>query len=181
MTPAPGRSSRAWRSTWRPCGCTLPYRWRCSSGLIDVGPNLGAINRSALLAADGILIPLAADLFSLQGLRNLGPRLRDWRRDWQRMREVAPPGIPLPECTMRPIGYVVLQHEVRLDRPVKAFKKWLARIPAVYAEEILGESVPEERRTEDDPHCLATLPGCLCGEGDGSGRRWRAYRRGLIF
>ncbi len=126
-------------------------------GLIDVGPNLGAINRSALLAADGILIPLAADLFSLQGLRNLGPTLRDWRRDWQRMREVAPPGIPLPEGTMRPIGYVVLQHEVRLDRPVKAFKKWLARIPTVYAEEILGESVPEELRTEDDPHCLATL------------------------
>ncbi len=40
--------------------------------LVDVGPNLGAINRAALLAADHVLIPVGADLFSLQGLRNLG-------------------------------------------------------------------------------------------------------------
>ena len=47
--------------------------------LIDVGPNLGAINRAALVSADHVVIPLAADLFSLQGLRNLGPTLRSWR------------------------------------------------------------------------------------------------------
>jgi cellulose biosynthesis protein BcsQ len=48
--------------------------------IVDVGPNLGAINRAALLAADHIIVPVAADLFSLQGLRNLGPTLREWRR-----------------------------------------------------------------------------------------------------
>ena len=47
--------------------------------LLDVGPNLGAINRSALIAADFVAVPLGADLFSLQGLRNLGPTLRRWR------------------------------------------------------------------------------------------------------
>ncbi len=36
--------------------------------LIDVGPNLGAINRAALFAADYLVIPLAADLFSFKGL-----------------------------------------------------------------------------------------------------------------
>jgi chromosome partitioning protein len=41
--------------------------------LIDVGPNIGAMNRAALIAADFVVIPLGADLFSLQGLRNLGP------------------------------------------------------------------------------------------------------------
>ena len=41
--------------------------------LADVGPNLGAINRSALIATDYVAVPLGADLFSLQGLRNLGP------------------------------------------------------------------------------------------------------------
>ena len=53
--------------------------------LIDVGPNLGAINRAALLAADHLVIPLAADLFSLQGLKNLGPTVRDWRRQWKQI------------------------------------------------------------------------------------------------
>lgn len=33
--------------------------------LVDIGPNLGAINRSALIATDYVIIPLAADLFSL--------------------------------------------------------------------------------------------------------------------
>ena len=49
--------------------------------LADVGPNLGAINRSALIASDHVIIPLAADLFSLHGLRNLGPTLTAWRAE----------------------------------------------------------------------------------------------------
>jgi chromosome partitioning protein len=40
--------------------------------MVDLGPNLGAINRSALIAADFVVIPLGPDLFSLQGLRNWG-------------------------------------------------------------------------------------------------------------
>ncbi len=43
--------------------------------LIDVGPNFGAINRAALICADAVVIPVAPDLFSIQGLRNLGPTL----------------------------------------------------------------------------------------------------------
>lgn len=44
--------------------------------LVDIGPNLGAINRSVLLATDYVTIPLGADLFSLQGLKNLGPTFK---------------------------------------------------------------------------------------------------------
>jgi len=47
--------------------------------LVDIGPNLGAINRSVLVATDYVVIPLGADLFSLQGLKNLGPTLRSWK------------------------------------------------------------------------------------------------------
>ena len=61
--------------------------------LADVGPNLGAINRSALIATDHVIVPLGADLFSLQGLRTLGPTLRHWREDWQkRHAHWSPPG-----------------------------------------------------------------------------------------
>lgn len=48
--------------------------------LMDLGPNLGAINRAALLAADYLVVPLAADLFSLQGMRNLGPTIQNWKK-----------------------------------------------------------------------------------------------------
>lgn len=126
--------------------------------LIDVGPGLGAINRAALIAADHVAIPLAPDLFSLKGLENLGPRLREWRRGWAERLAKRPEGMDLPQGRMEPLGYVVMHHAVRLDRPVNAYAKWMARIPAVYREAVLGEKVPQPGVTIDrDPHCLSTL------------------------
>ena len=108
--------------------------------LIDVGPNLGAINRSALIAAEHVVIPLAPDLFSLQGLKNLGPTLRTWRNGWeQRLARNPDPGLALPPVGMRPAGYAVLQHAMRLDRPVQAYGHWMDRIPGVYRRSVLGE------------------------------------------
>ena len=85
--------------------------------LIDVGPNLGAMNRAALLAAEHVVIPLAPDLYSLQGLRNLGPTLRRWRGEWAERRERNPvEGLSIPAGEFLPAGYVVMQHAVRLSR-----------------------------------------------------------------
>lgn len=129
-----------------------------SVALLDVGPNLGAINRAALLAADYLVIPMAADLFSLQGLRNLGPTLRTWREMWREVRARVKTSFDLPAGTMIPAGYVVLQHAIRLDRPVRAYARWLNRIPGIYQEYVLDESPPTEINAADrDEHCLATL------------------------
>lgn len=127
--------------------------------LVDVGPNLGAINRSALIASSYVAVPLAADLFSLQGLRNLGPTLRRWRTDWRkRLDNWASPDFDLPEGAMEPVGYVMQQHSVRLDRPVKAFDRWAVRIPAEYRRSVLGEGHADAPgHPSEDPECLATL------------------------
>lgn len=115
---------------------------RCGAdvALIDVGPNIGAMNRAALVASDFIVVPLGADLFSLQGLRNLGPTLRSWRSSWKerKQRETAPNDILLPDGSMTPLGYVILNPSVRSNRPVKAYKRWAERIPEVYETEVLG-------------------------------------------
>jgi chromosome partitioning protein len=87
----------------------------CDVVLIDVGPNLGAINRSAIVAADHVVVPLAPDLFSLQGLQNLGPTLMQWREQWNARRDKNPdPTLALPGRQMCPAGYVLLGHGVRL-------------------------------------------------------------------
>ena len=128
--------------------------------LIDVGPNLGAINRSALIATDKIVVPLGADIFSLQGLRNLGPTLDKWRKGWEkRQNNWQPPEFPLPKGGMLPIGYVVQQHSVRLNRPVKAYDKWINRMPAEYARNLLSnEKGPYPKSPmEDEEHALTTL------------------------
>ncbi len=127
--------------------------------LADVGTNLGSINRSALIATDYVVVTLAADLFSLQGIRNLGPTLRSWRDDWQRRRENwESPVFPLPCGKMQPIGYVVQQHGIRLNRPVRAYDKWVNRMPAEYAKSLLGkESDSYPPTPSQDARSLATV------------------------
>lgn len=125
--------------------------------LLDVGPNLGAINRAALVACDYVLFPLAPDLFSVQGLQNIGPRLRTWRTEWaDRLARNPAPDLPLPPGTMAPLGYVLTGHGERAGRPVKAYRRWMSRIPAVYRSYVLGvqEVAPG---VDTDPHCLAQL------------------------
>lgn len=127
--------------------------------LIDVGPNLGAINRAAIIAANFVVFPLAPDLFSLQGLCNLGPTLRTWREEWQERVDRKPDGadLPLPSAAIAPAGYIVMQYAVRAGRPVQAYQKWIRQIPAVYRREALNDVGASVSSANDDVHCLAIL------------------------
>lgn len=125
--------------------------------LLDIGPNLGAINRAALLAADFVITPLAPDLFSMQGLRNLGPTLVDWRQGWtDRLARSPDPDLSLPEGRMEPLGYVVMQAGMRLSRPVRAYERWIGRMPGEYHRSLLGEQAPA-LTTAQDPACLGIM------------------------
>ena len=131
--------------------------WKAELVLMDVGPNLGALNRSALLAANFIAVPLIPDLFSVQGLRNLGPTLRKWRTGWEKRLGEAPESLhDLPKGEMQPAGYIVLQHAVRQSRPVKAYLRWAERIPQEYAQSM---DVPSQvdLTLDTDENCLAQL------------------------
>lgn len=132
-------------------------QWGADIALMDVGPNLGAINRAALIASDQVVVPLGADLFSLQGLKNLGPALREWRHTWRELVPKAPEGLATPPGQMQPIGYVVSQHGIRESRPVKSYQRWVDRIPAVYREAVLNESPSNVPRPSADPYALALL------------------------
>jgi cellulose biosynthesis protein BcsQ len=126
--------------------------------LVDVGPNLGAINRSALIASDHVCLPLAPDLFSLQGLKNLGPTLRQWRGAWSDLKAKAPVELSLPAGEMNAIGYIVMQHGMRDNRPVKAYQRWMDKIPPVYRTAVLNESIPATLPSVlQDPYFLAQL------------------------
>ena len=126
--------------------------------LMDVGPNLGAINRAALISAENVVIPLAADLYSLQGLRNLGPTLQRWREEWSERRGRNPLlDLSVPPGDMRPAGYVLMQHAVRLDRPVKAYDRWMTRIPDTYERALLDRQPSGIADVSEDSNCLAAL------------------------
>lgn len=140
------RAFRVTSAFWRVIN-EAAQRHQANVVLIDVGPNLGAINRAALVASSHVVMPVAPDLFSLQGLKNLGPTLRKWRRTWGQARPQVPPSLePMPGGDMCPIGYVLMQHAERLGRPTKACGRWQERLPAAYSESVLGETSKDTRQ-----------------------------------
>ncbi len=133
--------------------------------LIDVGPNLGAINRSALIAADYVVTPLAPDLYSLQCLKNIGPTLEQWRRDWKHRLEQKPDrlNIPLPAGDLNPTGYIIVRHTGRKSRPMWMGQRWEEKIPAVYDKAILDrpQASPSEAGEAPDPNRIGLIPRYL--------------------
>ena len=117
--------------------------WHAEIVLMDVGPNLGALNRSALIAVDHVVVPLGADLFSIQALRNLGPTLRDWREQWsERCAKNPLPDLPMPEGAMKPAGYVVMQPNLYGGHVTRAYERWITRIPTEFARHVLNGHAP---------------------------------------
>jgi cellulose biosynthesis protein BcsQ len=126
--------------------------------LIDVGPNLGAINRAVTISSDFIIMPVASDLFSLQGIKNLGQTLNKWKRDWAQRKEQIPSNITFetPNKSALPIGYIIMQYSAKESRPVKSYLKWANRIPSVFSEYVLGNGL-RVASVEEDSYCIALL------------------------
>lgn len=87
--------------------------------LVDLGPNLGALNRTILGGCDYFITPLSPDLFSIKGTQNLGNKFVIWHDEWENnLRKWMRPnsGIPnddLPKGLPKFLGYVTQQHNIR--------------------------------------------------------------------
>lgn len=87
--------------------------------LLDLGPNLGALNRTLLGGCDYFITPLSPDLFSIKGTQNLGNKFVTWHDEWENnlrkwkqqqsviSKENLPHGVP------KFLGYVTQQHNIR--------------------------------------------------------------------
>ncbi|MEZ4299908.1 MAG: AAA family ATPase [Polyangiaceae bacterium] len=125
--------------------------------LFDMGPSLGAICRTAIASMDGIVTPLAPDLFSTRGLGVLGSVLEDWQHGWQE--RIARNGGALDGLASGralPLGYVVLQDAMRLSRPVSTFARWMSGLPREYHRSVLRDGLSPASPAED-PACLGIL------------------------
>lgn len=119
--------------------------------LIDLGPNVGALNRSALIASDGFVVPLAPDLFSQMALPSVGNSIRDWKRQWQTATSNSPSGLgfELPAGAPRALGYVSQQFSVYGNRPAAAYREWLTRIEDAYQQGVLVPLETPSRGSDD--------------------------------
>lgn len=126
--------------------------------LVDMGPNVGSLNRAVLLATSSVVVPVAADLYSIQGLRVIGNKLSEWRSEWrERIDRRVMNNLQLPKLLMNPIGYVVTHHIGIFRRQIRAEYQWLSRLPETYRTAVLHEVDGGCPNVEDDPNCIGIV------------------------
>lgn len=101
--------------------------------MLDLGPNIGPLNRSLILGSDFLAVPVACDLFSLRALGTLGKTLASWMNDWTTIKELAK-AIDEEDLVLlggRPkfIGYITQHFNIYRARATIPFEEWERKIP----------------------------------------------------
>ncbi|ATB48758.1 ParA family protein [Corallococcus macrosporus] len=119
--------------------------------LFDMGPSLGAINRSVLLAVDYFAVPMSIDIFSLRAIENITQVLDKWRRQLKVGLELNENPDDLnfkkqPE-TLRFCGYITQQYKAKKDKhgevqPVAAYERIRSQIPAIIKKNFVDKLQP---------------------------------------
>jgi cellulose biosynthesis protein BcsQ len=135
---------------------------------LDLGPNVGALNRAALLASDGFVIPMAPDLFSMTALPSVGQSVSRWAEEWEiaqgsAKRRGLDLGFNMPHGKPVPLGYISQQFAVYRKRPAEAYRRWISKIPREYQKgvleplEAIGIPIPSARGKIGEVRNLSSL------------------------
>lgn len=144
--------------------------------VFDVGPSLGALNRSVLIGTDYFVAPMGSDIFSLIGIDNIGAWLAGWQEQYADAygRTKKAHEDQIAEYIIRDdfgsicrfLGYTVQQYVTKTirgtRRPTMAYEQIIASIPDKIAT-ALGPIVapdlkPAELRLGDVPHLFSLVP-----------------------
>ena len=147
---------------------------------IDVGPSLGPLNRSALLNSDYFFTPMASDIFSLLGVRNIKNWINGWSNEYYSFIENSFPQSPyytegfyeenLINCSkenlVRFVGYSIQQYTTRKFksgvRVTKSYEKVLQEFPGTIVECLGGfkaDNITEEMlKLGDIPYAYSVIP-----------------------
>lgn len=123
---------------------------------VDVGPSLGALNRSILLNSDYIITPMGSDIFSLMAIKNIASWIEGWKEEYNNglviMKKSAAPfnqfHINLDaSLSSSLIGYSVQQYITKTikneRRPIKSYETIIKEIPQVISDS-LGSLIPPQ-------------------------------------
>ncbi len=142
--------------------------------IYDVGPSLGALNRTVLVGADYFLTPMGCDIFSLMGVTNIAGWLKKWLEAYASAVAKCKQTWEIGEFPIRTdttliarfIGYTVQQYIAKSKggkrRATKAYERILGEIPPTVTTE-LGQFVashvsPTALRLPDVPHMYSLVP-----------------------
>lgn len=116
----------------------------------DVGPSLGALNRSVLAACDFFIVPMSSDIFSLQALENISKSLKEWNSQLTRglndYKDKEGEGFFIDgkevSWHLKFGGYITQQYTAKTvegkKQPVNAYEKIIKRIPLTVKKYLLS-------------------------------------------
>lgn len=117
----------------------------------DVGPSLGAINRSVLLASEFFLVPMSSDIFSLMAIGNISLSLTRWQTALEKglaehsttEGEQFTVGGQSVNWRLKFVGYVRQQYTAKAVKgkrqPVRAYDRILKQAPAKIQTELVDK------------------------------------------
>lgn len=143
----------------------------------DVGPSLGALNRSVLLGAQYFVTPMGCDVFSLFGVSNIAQWLNNWFSRYERSidacrgagfeAELSDFDVQLEISTVaRFVGYTVQQYITKsrggVRRATASYEKIRNKIPETVNAKLgafMAPHVsPEDLQLPDVPHMYSLVP-----------------------
>lgn len=132
----------------------------------DMGPSLGAINRSVLLSCDYFVTPMSSDIFSLLALENIGVSIDKWRTDFNtafsRLSDDDRDSVGdlRCQCIIKFLGYVEQQYITKTDagtkRAVRAYEAILQQIPAAMRDKVIAPINSD--KYDDVDYKLGSIP-----------------------
>lgn len=144
--------------------------------LFDVGPSLGAINRSVLLGCDYFITPMGSDIFSILGVRNiqrwLTEAIRTYEHGVHRCDELTPEGLDkykvprMPSIRTGFVGYTLNQYltkskggeRIATDR----YEEILRKVPQEIDQLLANFGAPgvngKNAKLGDVPHMYSLIP-----------------------
>lgn len=144
--------------------------------IIDVGPSLGALNRTVLVGSDYFVTPTAADLFSLFALENIGAWIQTWSKRYARGVEQVREAFPQEADATLPkhgglnatyLGYTIQQYVTKARggqlRDVHAYDRYKRQIPTKAKKLATAVGTPVKSRGDGlnlgiVPHMFSMVP-----------------------
>lgn len=143
--------------------------------IYDVGPSLGALNRSILIGVDYFISPMGCDIFSLIGIKNIAQWLEKWHKNYDQAYarcledHATVKQYEVHETASRMsrfIGYTVQQYITKTIREEKratgAYETILKQIPAEIETSLGGVRAAvlneDDVRLGDVPHMYSLVP-----------------------
>jgi cellulose biosynthesis protein BcsQ len=131
----------------------------------DVGPSLGSINRSVLLACDYFVSPMTIDIFSLKAVENISTSIENWKKQLRTALENlqdqdALPDEVDPKLAIQFAGYVTQQYKAKTDGAgglvaVQAYEKIMRRVAPAIKTSFIEKLQPTKRNLD---YQLGTIP-----------------------